>query len=107
VAANRDSQAKELDGESADYECGAHDGIGEQNEGGDGEKETGRHHQQSRIFHGLPLEIWWPRTSTVRRNLNFIVMDDRPADPDVMNRGLHSGKFLGLRAIGCGAFYAF
>jgi hypothetical protein len=54
VSANGDDQAEGFDGEAAEDEsaAGGRVGGGEQHQGGDGEKETGWHDQQSGKLHG-------------------------------------------------------
>jgi hypothetical protein len=53
MAANRDGKAEGLNGESTEDEGRTRCRCGEKHEGGQGEKESGWHDEQSRVFHGL------------------------------------------------------
>jgi len=55
MTANRDGEAEGFDGEAAENEGRPWDRSGEQHDGGYGEKESGWHDEQSRVFHDLSL----------------------------------------------------
>jgi hypothetical protein len=51
VATHCHSETEKLHRNPAKNEQGAHAGLGKQDESGDDKEESGRHHQQSRVFH--------------------------------------------------------
>jgi hypothetical protein len=55
MTADRDHQAKGFHGEAAEDKGGARGGSGEKYERGDAQEKTGRHDEQSRVFHLLSL----------------------------------------------------
>jgi hypothetical protein len=57
VAANGDTQAKDFNDEAAENEGCPRDRGGKQNDSRHGEKKSGRHDEQSRVFHGLSFSI--------------------------------------------------
>src|SRR6266702_8356272 len=88
VAADCDAQPEKFDGQSANHKRGAQGGIRKQNEGGDGKKETGRHHQQSRIFHGLPFQA---SPGDINRPPEFCGDGVPPSGPGSAQRGTQGG----------------
>jgi hypothetical protein len=55
VAANGNHEAENFNREAAEDEDGSLSRLREQHQRSDGEEESGWHHQQSRIFHGVTV----------------------------------------------------
>jgi hypothetical protein len=75
VPAHGYRQSEALDGQPAEGEDAAPDGVRKQDESGYGEKESGWHDQQPGIFHGFSFRF-------------CASMDGRPVDVPWLRRGL-------------------
>jgi hypothetical protein len=90
VAANGNHQAEDFNGDTAEDEGSTQGWSREEHERGDGEKETGWHHEQSRVFHLLSLS---------RSILMYARTPDRNYLPGSASRGVLLLRFAERKVI--------